>query len=80
MNGVRGSSGKSLYRSKGLLTSQDEWGTWGRAAREARSGGPLMGWLGDDLQRSTGMVFSVQMTPDAVGEENEGSEGSYSAR
>jgi hypothetical protein len=34
-----------------------------------------VGWLGNDLQISTGMVFSVQMTPDAVGEENEGSGG-----
>ena len=80
MNGVRGSSGKSLYRSKGLSTSQDEWGAWRRAAYKARSRGPLVGWLGNDLQRSTGMVFSVQRTSDAVGKENEGSGGSYSDR
>jgi hypothetical protein len=75
MNGVRGSSGKSLYRSKRLSTSQDEWGAWGKATYEASSRGLLVGWFENDRQRSTGTVFSVQMTPDVAGEENEGSGG-----
>ena len=42
--------------------------------------GPLVGWFGNDRQRSTGTVFSVQMTPDAAGEESESSGGSHSPR
>jgi hypothetical protein len=34
-----------------------------------------VGWFENDRQRSTGTVFSVQMTPDVAGEENEGSGG-----
>jgi hypothetical protein len=54
-------------------------GASGRAACEARRGASS-GRARNDIHRSTGMVFSVQMTPDAVGEESEGSGGSYSPR
>jgi len=68
-------------QAENLFIVQRDYGhreSSGRRARtdcEASSRGPLVGWLGNDLRRSAGMVFSMQMTPDAVGEENEGSGG-----
>jgi hypothetical protein len=51
----------------------------GGAADEATSGVLLVGWLGNDRQRSSGSQCSAQMTPDAAGEENEGNGGSHPA-
>jgi hypothetical protein len=75
-----GGQAENLFIVQRDYVHRESSGGRARTDREASSRRPLVGWFGNDLQRSTGMVFSVQMTSDAVEEENEGSGGSYSPR
>ena len=70
-----GGQAENLFIVQRDYGHRESGGGRARTDCEASSRGPLVGWFGNDLQRSTGMVFSVQMTSDAVGEENEGSGG-----